>query len=106
VTRSILLNKEVIAVDQDALGKQASPVRNGDLETWLKPLADGSVAVGVVNLGAAAAQVTVKASDLGLSGKVKKARDLWAHQDVKFVGGVYAATVPSHGVLLLRVSAK
>jgi len=37
---------------------------------------------------------------------VKKARDLWAHQDVKFVGGVYAATVPSHGVLLLRVSAK
>jgi alpha-galactosidase len=102
-TKAILLNKEVIAVDQDALGKQASPRKNGDLETWMKPLADGSVAVGVVNLGSSAAQATVKASDLGLSGKVKKARDLWAHSDVKFSNGAYAATVPSHGVLMLRV---
>jgi len=37
---------------------------------------------------------------------VKKACDLWAHRDVKFTGGAYAATVPSHGVLLLRVGAK
>ena len=105
-TKAILLNKEVIAIDQDPLGKQASPVKNGDLETWIKPLADGSVAVGVVNLGSAAAQATVKAGDLGLGGAVKKARDLWSHQDVKFTGGAYAATVPSHGVLLLKVSAK
>jgi len=102
-TKAILMNKEVIAVDQDSLGKQASPVKNGDLETWVKPLADGSVAVGVVNLGAAAAQATVKASDLGLS-SVKSARDLWAHADVKFADGAYAATIPSHGVLMLRVS--
>ena len=61
-TKAILLNKEVIAVDQDPLGKQASPVKNGDLETWVKPLADGDVAVGVVNLGSAAAQATVNAS--------------------------------------------
>jgi len=106
VTKSILLNKEVIAIDQDALGKQASPVKNGDLETWVKPLADGSVAVGVVNMGSAAAQATVKAADLGFAGPVKKARDLWAHQDVKFAAGAYTATVPSHGTLLLRVSAK
>ncbi|HEV2446956.1 MAG TPA: glycoside hydrolase family 27 protein, partial [Candidatus Sulfopaludibacter sp.] len=106
VTRSILLNKEVIAIDQDPLGKQASPVKNGDMETWVKPLADGSVAVGVVNLGSAAAPATVHGSDLHLSGKVKKARDLWAHKNVKFTGGAYTATVPSHGVLLLRVGAK
>ncbi len=62
--------------------------------------------MGVVNLGSAAAQATVKASDLQLPGKVKKARDLWAHKDVKFTGGAYSAEVPSHGVLLLRVSAK
>jgi alpha-galactosidase len=105
-TKAILLNKEVIAIDQDPLGKQASPVKNGDLETWIKPLEDGSVAVGVVNLGAAAAQATVKAGDLGLGGAVKNARDLWAHQDVKFSGGAYSATVPSHGVLLLKVSGK
>jgi alpha-galactosidase len=106
VTKSILLNKEVIAIDQDPLGKQASPVKSGTLETWVKPLADGGAAVGVVNLGAAAATATVNASDLNLAGAVKHARDLWSHSDVKFVGGSYSASVPSHGVLLLRVSAK
>jgi alpha-galactosidase len=105
-TKAILMNKEVIAIDQDALGKQASPVKKGDMETWTKPLADGSLAVGVVNLGAASAQATVSAGDLGLGKKVKRARDLWAHQDVKFKDGAYSATVPSHGVLLLKLSTK
>lgn len=105
-TRKILLNKEVIAIDQDPLGKQASPVRNGDMETWVKPLADGGVAVGVVNLGPAAATAVVNANDLHLDGAVKKGRDLWAHKEVKFTNGIYSATVPSHGVLLLRLSTK
>jgi alpha-galactosidase len=105
-TRSILLNNEVIAIDQDPLGKQAMPVKNGDFETWVKHLADGGVAVGVVNFGPAAAQATVKASDLQLGSKVKEARDLWTHKNVNFTAGVYAVTIPSHGVLLLRVSAK
>ena len=102
-TKSILLNKEVIAVDQDALGKQASPVKNGNLETWVKPLKDGGVAVGVINLDNAPANATVKASDLGLKGSVRSARDLWTHKDVKFANGEYAAQVPAHGVLMLRV---
>jgi len=101
-TKSILLNKEVIAVNQDSLGKQASPVKNGDLETWAKPMADGSVAVGVVNLGSAPAKATITAGDLHL-GAVTKARDLWSHKDVKFSGGSYSDTVPSHGILMLRV---
>jgi alpha-galactosidase len=46
-TKEILMNREVIAVDQDVLGKQASPVKSGDLEMWVIPLADGSVAVGL-----------------------------------------------------------
>jgi alpha-galactosidase len=104
-TRSILLNKEVIAIDQDPLGKQASPVKNGKFETWVKPLKDGSVAVGVVNLDSAAVSTTVKASDLPLKGAVRSARDLWTHADVKFANGEYTATVPAHGVLLLRASA-
>ena len=104
-TRSILLNKEVIAVDQDALGKQAVPVKNGDLETWVKPLADGGVAVGVVNVGSTTATATVKSGDLKLP-KISKARDLWAYKDVKFSDDAYSASVPSHGVLMLRMSAK
>jgi alpha-galactosidase len=104
-TKAILLNKEVIAVDQDPLGKQASPAKNGDLETWIRPLAGGSVAVGVVNLGSVSAQATVNVKDLPLKGTVRHARDLWMHRDVKFANGSYSATVPSHGVLLLKVSA-
>lgn len=102
---AILLNKEVLAIDQDALGKQASPVKDGDLQTWVKPLADGSVAVGVVNLGASEASATVKTSDLGLGNSVKSARDLWTHANVAFHDGVYTAKIPSHGVLMLRVTA-
>src|SRR6185503_11520978 len=100
------MNKEVIAVDQDSLGKQASPVRNGQLETWVKPLADGSVAVGVVNYGSDTTSATVQASDLHLNGNVQHARDLWAHKDVTFENGAYSADVPAHGTLMLRVSAK
>jgi len=47
----------------------------------------------------------VSTKDLGLS-KVKKARDLWSHQDVQFKNGAYSGTVPSHGILMLRVSAR
>jgi alpha-galactosidase len=103
-TKEILLNREVIAVDQDALGKQASPVRTGDLDTWVKPLADGSVAVAMVNMGATEATANVKVSDLGLGTEVKTARDLWKHASVDFHDGVYTTSVPSHGVLMLRVS--
>jgi alpha-galactosidase len=105
-TKAILMNKEVIAVDQDSLGKQASPVRNGQLETWVKPLADGSVAVGVVNYGSDTASATVQASDLHLNGNVQHARDLWAHKDVTFENGAYSADVPAHGTLMLKVSAQ
>lgn len=103
-TAAILLNNEVIEVDQDPLGKQASRVNQGDLETWIKPLVDGGVAVGVVNLSSSAIQVTVNESDLGLAGPITDARDLWAHNEIQFTGSTYSAIVPSHGVLLLRVS--
>ncbi len=62
------------------------------------------MAVGVVNLGASSATATVKASDLPLGGAVKHARDLWSHKDVAFQGGSFTSEVPTHGVLLLRVS--
>ena len=105
-TKSILLNKEVIAIDQDPAGKQASPVKNGEWETWVKPLADGSVAVGVVNLGSSAAVAKVTAGDILPAKKVKVARDLWSHTEVKFTNGIYSSEVPSHGILMLRVSMK
>ncbi len=105
-TKAVLLNREVIAVDQDTLGKQATPRKRADLQTWVKPLADGSVAVAVVNLGATGADAVVKAADLGLDAKAPPARDLWAHADVSFRDGIYTQKVASHDVLLLRVGAK
>ena len=99
----ILLNKEVIAVDQDKLGKQAVRVsKQGDLEVWSRPLADGSTAVGLFNRGADPAKITAKWSDLGIKGS-KKVRDLWAHSDGGKVSGEYSADVPSHGVAMVKI---
>jgi alpha-galactosidase len=105
-TKALLMNAEVIAVDQDSLGSQATPRKSGAIETWVKPLADGSVAVAVVNLGTTGTSAVVKVSDFGLNGKVFSARDLWAHTDVTFEDGVYSAKVPSHGVVMLRVRSR
>jgi alpha-galactosidase len=106
VIRDILLNREVIAVNQEALGKQAAPVQKGDLEMWVKHLADESVAVGLVNLGVNGVTATIKAADLGLGTKIKSTRDLWTHSNVAFIEGAYTSTIASHAVLMLRVSPK
>ena len=103
VIKSILMNREVLDVDQDALGKQASPVKNGDLQTWVKPLADGSIAVGVVNMRTVEMAATIKTRDLGIGSKVLSARDLWKHSNIAFQDGAYTSQVPSHGILMVRV---
>jgi len=102
-TSSILLNSEVIAVDQDRLGTQATRIRNGDIERWLKPLADGSVAVAYVNLGSTPAQVEVSIQDLHLANAVTTARDLWAHTSLPLGGDGFSRLVPSHDVLMLKL---
>jgi alpha-galactosidase len=98
----ILTNKEVIAIDQDALGRQGVRVaKDGDLEVWSKKLNSG-LAVGLFNRGSSTANVTARWSDLGLSGS-RRVRDLWAHADRGSVADRYSAEVPSHGVVLLKI---
>ncbi len=100
----ILMNKEVIAVDQDSLGKQGVPVaKDGSLQVWAKPLADGGYAVGMFNLGDAAAKVTAKWSDIGVKGS-HAVRDLWKHKDLGRMSNQYEAEVPSHGVVMLKIA--
>ncbi len=71
-TRVVLLNREVIAVDQDKLGQQARRVsQDGATEAWARPLAGGAWAVGLFNRGAEPAKVTLKLSEIGVTGKVK-----------------------------------
>jgi len=102
-TREILLNKEVVAVDQDPLGKQGTRVRrSGSREVWTRPLADGGRAVLLFNRGASAAPIAVSWKELGLGQTPASVRDLWTHADVRPATRL-EATVPAHGVAMFRV---
>ena len=102
-TLSILTNRDVIAVDQDALGKQANRVwASGAKEVWAKPLSGGGVAVGLFNRGDEPAQITLSFASVGLHGPVK-VRDMWAGKDLGRLRNIYTATVPRHGVVMLRM---
>ena len=105
-TRDILLNKEVIAVNQDRLGVQGRRVRDdGDLEVWSKPLADGGRAVILFNRGADAKPIAVDWTELGYPATLKaRVRDLWAGKDLGQIRGRFAATAPSHGVVMVTIT--
>jgi len=105
-TRDILINKEVIAVDQDPLGRQGSRVRDdGDLEVWARPLADGGRAVVLLNRGTKEAPVAVGWTELGYPKTLEaKVRDLWQHKDLGAFKGSFTATVAPHGVVMVRVT--
>ncbi|MGE0353142.1 MAG: glycoside hydrolase family 27 protein [Gemmatimonadales bacterium] len=104
-TRDILLNREVIAVDQDSLGVQGTIVQAwpSELQVWVKPLADGSRAVLLFNRASVASAITAHWSRVGITTRTARVRDLWAHTDSASVESRYTATVPSHGVVMLRV---
>lgn len=100
---SLLTNDEVIAVDQDALVKQAVPVTHaGPGEVYARPLEDGSQAVGLFNRGGEAVEVAINWKELGLSGP-HKARDLWRQKDLGTFTDGFKATVAPHGVVLIKV---
>lgn len=102
-TLSLLSNDEVLEVDQDPLGKQATRVSSsGSLDVYAKPLEDGSVAVGLFNRGPVESTVSVKWSDLGLKNPAR-VRDLWRQKDLGPFATGFQAPVARHGVVLIRV---
>ena len=103
--RSIILNTEVIAVDQDPLGIQGSIVNDNGagLQVISKSLQGGSRAVVLFNSSASSADITANWNDIGLSG-TKSVRDLWAHADLGNFTGSYTANVAPHSVVLIKVS--
>jgi alpha-galactosidase len=103
-TLNLLTNDEVLAVNQDALGKQALCVlKDGDLRVYAKELEDGSQAVGLFNVGEVAATASVKWSDLKLSGE-KSVRDLWRQKDLGKFSVEFRLPVGPHGAELVRLS--
>ena len=104
-TLNLLSNDEVLSIDQDPLAKPAQKVSvNGDIQVWTKPLSDGTLAVGIFNLGAHPASVPITLTDLGLTSP-QIVRDCWRQKDLGTVDASFtpAGSIPSHGVLLLRL---
>lgn len=102
----ILLNKEVIAVDQDPLGVQGKQVRDADgVHVIVKPMKDGSRAVAVFNETDAAVDASVAASEIGLKAASKyKVRDLWQHTDAATGDGSIKVNLPAHAIAMYRIS--
>lgn len=103
-TLNLLTNDEVLDVDQDPLCRQGVRVSQMDgLQVFSKDLEDGSKAVGLFNLGLKEQQVSANWTDLDLRGK-QRVRDLWRQKDLGIFTGTFTATVPRHGVVLVRIS--
>ena len=105
-TLDILTNREVIAVDQDPLGKQGFRVaEEGPFEVWMKPMSDGSKVVGLFNRQRTGEQITANFTQIGMHGEAA-VRDLWLKKDVGTFKDFYSAYVPPHGVVLVRIKAR
>jgi alpha-galactosidase len=104
--KEILMNREVIAVNQDALGMQGRRVRKqGNLDVWAKQLKDGSRAVVLFNRGAAEEEMSVSWEELGYPAHLSaKVRDLWAKKDLGQLMGSFSTKVDAHGVVMLTVA--
>jgi alpha-galactosidase len=107
-TKATLTNTEVVAVDQDPLGEQghlaASPGSN--LQVWSKTLSGTNTrAVALLNRGTSTASITVQWSAIGIPTGAATVRDLWSHTDLgSFSGSYTASSIPSHGVVMLKVT--
>jgi len=102
-TLGILTNPEVVAVDQDPKGVEGHRISQvGPLEVWAKPLADGSQVVGLFNRGESMNPVSLDFRDIGVSGSAT-IRDLWGRKDLGSFQDHFTASVPKHGVVMIKV---
>ena len=104
-TRDMLTNREVIAVDQDSLGIQGTLVseRTPELQVWMKPLKGGSRAIVLLNRSALQTVISASWWRLRISGPAQ-VRDLWSHTDLGTFTDRFSATVPAHGVVMVRIT--
>ncbi|MGD0464522.1 MAG: glycoside hydrolase family 27 protein [Tepidisphaeraceae bacterium] len=105
-THDILTNHEVIALDQDPLGREGTRFRaDAGGEVWFKELSDGQWAVCLLNPTAASAQMTLNWKDLTfLNGGKYLVRDLWVAKDLGDTDANYSGEIASHDVALFRLT--
>ena len=102
-TKNLLMNDEVIAVSQDRLGKTAKRIRKWDAENvWVRPLADGSTAVALVNRYPFEREIKVSFDELGQGGECW-VKDLWTQKCEGKHSGFYVVTVPAHATKLIKM---
>ena len=106
-TKSILLNKEVIAIDQDPDVHPAKRISDPNATSVIvtRLLHDGSTALGLFNRADQPQNIDVKWESIGLGGKKLHARDLWKHAEVQVGADGYSTSVPAHSVVLLKLQA-
>jgi alpha-galactosidase len=103
-TASLLMNREVLAVNQDPLGRPAQRVkRAGTCEIWTKRLADSSTAVALINRGSRGEDVLLKARDIGILESPKVARNLWTGQDIADFKVELTQRIEPHETILLKI---
>ncbi len=94
--RRILLNREVIAINQDPLGRAAErKVCTDNCQIFVRPLADGSHAVAVLNTADKPATITADFQRLGINGKFT-VRDVWQHRDIARNASKWKGRVDAH----------
>ena len=103
-TLSLLTNDEVLDINQDPLGLQAQDIDVPGGEVLVKKLANGAVAVGLFNTGEASASIAVTWEQAGVTGG-QQVRDLWRQKDLGVFNGGFTATIPPHGVVLVKLTA-
>jgi len=103
-TQTILSNPNLIAINQDSLGLQATQVSNdGTRRVLAKKLANGDVAVALFNQGSGTTTISTTAAAIGLTGTSFTLRDAWTDTTSTSTGAI-SATVPGHGTVVYRVS--
>jgi len=107
-TRAILVNREVIAIDQDPLGQQAHKLRDdGNEEVWVRELDGGRWAIAFLNRGNAPVRMTLRWAELGWPPtRTVAIRDLWAHQDRGDATSELTTRVASHDVVVVTATPK
>lgn len=102
--RAILTHREAIAINQDPCGHQGYRVRRErQREIYVKPLATGEWAVGLLNRGSTPASITARAADFRLWSKYT-VRDVWQQRDDGVYTGDLTREVPAHSLILLRLA--
>jgi len=102
-TLDLLTNDDVLAIDQDPLGKAAIvKARNGLTEVWARPLFDGAMAVALFNKSDEKVEVIANWQDLGLQG-TQPVRDLWQRKDLGSFDGSFKAAVLPHCAVMVKV---